>query len=97
MTNYRTGLFRLWLVGAAAWLAWAHWSDLMSKCPEFFEELDMDMRAMCHFSAQDVYTSNASLLRNPALELMLLPPVSAFVLGLALLWVAGGFRSQKSN
>jgi hypothetical protein len=88
-----TGIFRLWVVISVCWIAGATrflWNDLrLEDCSG-----TGIAPAICSLEARDELFSAGHL---EAFGWVVLPPIAAFAIGVALLWVLRGFRGAKAK
>jgi hypothetical protein len=82
--NWRRALFRIWLAGAAAWIAYIVY-DRYTDCVSLWRGPWM----------HDICVSDAGPLNARLLLTAAVPPAAVFLLGIVLVWCVAGF--QKAN
>ena len=91
--NWRRGLWRLWLVGSALWIAFFAWTTGL-YCIVAYNYLWGETAC----DNQWAWAAPHKIVINEHdLEITFLPPTVALVVTLLLSWVIAGFRARKSN
>lgn len=101
--NLRRGLFRIWLAGSLAWLGFISW-QYFSRChygsSHPFEKSPIVL--WCPVKREKGLILGGNVHEFGFYDLVAIataffgPPVTAFILGLVVLWIVEGFK-PKSN
>ena len=87
--NLRRGLVRLWLIASAIWVAFWLWR---ADIPCMLGHTSAGERPWC----TDPLDYPETVLANDAMLVIGVPLLIGF-LGMALIWIARGFRARSSN
>jgi hypothetical protein len=85
--NWRRGLFRLWLVASAVWIARTFWWREACLIPSWLGGGGW----WCNDAVVDPIGENLK-----SVALILGPPAAAFLAGLVSVWVLNGFRHNSN-
>jgi hypothetical protein len=102
--NPRRLLFVLWMVLTLAWVigsAWELWYELRAHCEQI---LGRNVYTAVHCLVEKADQGGVAFPRGwpiptqiTAMERILFPPISLFIVGWVAFWVASGFYRQNSN
>lgn len=102
--NWKRGLLRLWIVLALLWVirgVWVWWPAVAGDCSPFGGRVGdqrLDMSCKIDEIPHDSFLDSAMWdYRVDAAVWILFPPLAFLILGMAGIWIVGGFRRKNSN